>query len=87
MGECAFGGGKNIIIYVNPGMKFDIEAYVDARVVRLPHVDTKVGGETLGKLRQLRELKLPEGLEIIEENWFAGCGIEKLTVPASVREI
>ena len=56
-------------------MKFDLEAHVDVRVVRLPRFDTKVGDRTLGELRHLREVKLQEGLEIIGENWFADSDI------------
>ena len=87
MGEDAFDWREHVIIYVNPGMKFDIEAHVDVRVVRLPRFDTKVGDRTLGELRHLREVKLQEGLEIIGENWFADSDIEKVVVPASVKEI
>ena len=68
-------------------MEFNIEEHTDLAVIRLPPLDTKVGDKTLGELRQRREVKLPEGLEIIGENWFADCGIEKAVVPASVLEI
>ena len=68
-------------------MKFDIEEHVGVNVVRLPHFNTKVGDRTLGELRQLKEVKLSDGLEIIGENWFADSDIEKVVVPASVKEI
>ena len=68
-------------------MKFDLEAHVDVKVVRPPSLDTKIGDRILGELRYLREVRLQEGLEIVGENWFTGCRIEKMMVPASVLEI
>ena len=75
-------------IYVLPEMKFDIEDHADGRtVVRLPPLDVRVGKATLEELRNTREVSLPDGLETIGRLWFAGSGVEKVSVPASVREI
>ena len=68
-------------------MKFDIEAHVDVKVVRLPNLDTKVGDRTVRELRHLREVRLPERLKFVGENWFADCDIEKIVVSSSVLEI
>ena len=87
MGEDAFCGCDDAIIYVNPGMKFDIEAHVDVKVVRPPCLDTKIGDRILKDLRHLKEVTLPTGLQIIGENWFVDSQVEKVVVPVSVREI
>ena len=39
------------------------------------------------ELRNLRQLRLPDGLEEIGAFWFKGSAIERVTIPASVREI
>ena len=87
VGWHAFGWRENTIICVNPGMRFDLEAHVNVKVVRPPSLDTKVGDRTLRELRHLREVRLPEGLKIIGESWFVGCWAEKVVISASVREI
>lgn len=38
-------------------------------------------------MRALGEVLLPAGLEVVEEGWFALSDVQKVTVPASVREI
>ena len=75
-------------VYINRGMAFDLEGHVkNARVVRVPSLDTRVGDRALRELRGVRKLLLPSGLEVVGESWFTGCDIERAVVPASVREI
>ena len=68
-------------------MKFDIEAYLDIESVPIVKLGTKIGDRTLKEFRCLREIRFPEGLEIIGNNWFINSEIEKVTIPGSVREI
>ena len=71
-----------------PGMKFEIEKHIKyGRVVRVSDLSTMVSTRTLGHLRRLRVVELPEGLEIIGEGWFADSNVEKAIISASVREI
>lgn len=86
--------GKNVffwcspIIYVLPTMKFDIEAYAGGNtVIRLPSLDVKIGDVMLEQLRSARKVSLPTGMEAIGKYWFAGSEVEKVSVPASVKEI
>ena len=87
MDKNAFDEYGDAIILVNYEMKFDIETHTATPVVRFPCFGAKAGERTLGQLRYLREVKLPEGLKFVGENWFADCDIEKVVFPASVREI
>ena len=32
-------------------------------------------------------MKLPEGLQVVGEGWFADSNVERVTIPTSVREI
>ena len=53
VGKKLFDGCKDVIVYVNFGMKFDIEAHIsDVSVVRLPQLDVRVGDGTLRGLRK-----------------------------------
>ena len=75
-------------VYINRGMAFNLEGHVkNAKVVRVPSLDTRVGDRALRVLRGVRKLLLPSGLEVVGESWFTGCDIERAVVPASVREI
>ena len=51
------------------------------------HRDTLVGGILLCELRQLKNIVIPDGVEIIEERWFLNSQIETVTIPASVKKI
>lgn len=51
----------------------------------LPHV--RMTRAQLGLSQDPRVLRLPEGLEVVGNSWFAGCGVEKVAVPASVRQL
>ena len=47
-----------------------------------------VGGNIfVGDLRGLKDLVLPDSLEVVENGWFANSGIESAAIPASVREL
>ena len=85
MGEMSFN--NNVTVYVRPGMKFDIEAHMDANVVHAELSSVRIGGLSLNELRDLKEIALPAGAEVVGEKWFAGCGVERVVIPASVREI
>ena len=46
-----------------------------------------VGRRSLARLRTLKTVTLPEGLETIKNHWFSQSTIEKITIPASVTTI
>ena len=77
-----------VLICVWPGMKFDMEAHAEETVtVRLPDPSTRIGDMTLRELRSIREARFPDCAKAIGKNWFAGSAIEKITIPADVRDI
>lgn len=43
--------------------------------------------EQLGLVQDPKVLRLPDGLEIVGDSWFASSGIEKLIIPKTVREL
>ena len=45
------------------------------------------GGVRLSKLKQLRDVVIPEGTVAIGSYWFRYCNIESVVVPASVTVI
>lgn len=53
----------------------------------LPPMQTRVMSCLLWDLRRLTELHLPERLREVGEAWFAGSGIRRAFVPASVSNI
>ena len=53
----------------------------------LPAKDVELGGRLLWDLRALGEVVLPEGISSVGRFWFSGSGVEKVAVPASVREV
>lgn len=46
-----------------------------------------VGNTSLGKLRKLKNIAIPEGVEIVGNYWFWDSAAESVTIPASVRSI
>lgn len=46
-----------------------------------------VGGTNIQDLRQTKELVVPEGTEKIGSHWFCDCAVEKVEIPASIKEI
>ena len=41
----------------------------------------------LWDLRQLKDVVIPDGIEMIGNYWFSSSGIESIVIPVSVREI
>ena len=46
-----------------------------------------VGNTSLGKLRKLKNVEIPEGVEIVGNYWFWDSAAESVTIPASVQSI
>ena len=87
-GQRLFVDCDNVIVYVKPGMKLNIDECIeDTVIVHIPSYSTMVRGTTLGKLRDLRDARLPDGLPVIGEKLFACSDIESVTVPANIIEI
>lgn len=56
-------------------------------VLILPVKDTFIGKQNLWDLRSLRDVLLPEGLDMVGNYWFEGSDIESVLVRASIRDI
>ena len=56
-----------------------------ADVVPLPGVF--IGGKSILDLRRVKDVIIPEGIEMVGNHWFFGSDVESITVSASVREI
>ena len=50
-----------------------------------PHV--RRTPEQLGVIRDPKVLRLPDGLEVVESEWFSGNEMEKVLIPSTVREL
>ena len=46
-----------------------------------------VDDKYLWNLRAIKDVIIPDGIEKIGDNWFAGCQIESVEIPASVKII
>ena len=49
--------------------------------------ETMAGNTKVWDLRRQKNVVIPDGVERIGNQWFWGCEVESVTVPASVREI
>lgn len=38
-------------------------------------------------MREQKDVVIPEGTEKIGRRWFQGCGVESVTIPASVKKV
>ena len=56
-------------------------------VVRISDNQLVSGNIFVGDLRGLKDLVLPDSLEVVENGWFANSSIESAAIPASVREL
>ena len=75
--------------FVEEGCRVDVKQYVgsDVSVMLLPPKNTMVGDKLLWDLRATRNVVIPDGVEKIRKQWFAGCAVESVEVPVSVTEI
>ena len=89
MGARAFSRCERLgTIYVEDGCGCYLsraDVPVSARIV-FPQ-ETAVSGVPLSRLRELKKVVVPEGVEKIESDWFQGSEIESVTIPSSVKEI
>ena len=53
----------------------------------MPSLDIVVGDSVLRQLRSTKVVELPNGLETVGEGWFADSCVERVAIPASIREI
>lgn len=75
------------IIYVRDGCSVDLFFTASAAIKIGPPPETVVGGVSVWDLRALKDIVIPDGTERIGNYWFFGCGVETVTMPASVTEI
>ena len=85
IGDEALGSAK--IICAEDGLAGIRCKVHENQLIVTPHRDTLVLGQTLRELRGLKVVELPDGLEEVGSQWFAGSDTESVTVPASVRRI
>lgn len=48
---------------------------------------TLVGNFPLWRYRQFKDVVIPDFITKIEDNWFAGSGIESIWIPDGVQEL
>ena len=53
----------------------------------LPARLTMVGDNPLWELRRQKDVVIPEGVREIGEQWFKNTGVERITIPKSVRAL
>lgn len=90
VGDEAFDQSENLaIVYVPHGLECDMKEHSGCGfvIVRLPDPSKSIWGQTLGRLRKQRVLRLPNELEAIGRGWFANTNVETVVVPEGVREI
>lgn len=49
--------------------------------------DNSIWDQLLHDMTMLKDVRIPEGIQIVGNRWFSSSGIESVTIPASVREI
>lgn len=89
IGDNAFEGCDSLgTVHVENGCEVNLfgTGISDATKVVLSR-ETMAWGAPLQRLRELKEVVVPEGTERIGNNWFWGSDVERVTVAASVREI
>lgn len=75
-------------IYVEDGCEASIsDLKMPVFVTVGPTITTMVGNTRVWDLKNLRQIIIPEGAEVIGNHWFWGCKVEEVVIPASVREI
>ena len=55
--------------------------------VELPPTLRVIGNYAFGECQSLREVRLPDGIERIDERCFSGSGLETISIPSSVKRI
>lgn len=87
MHESTFNGCKNLkTVRVEEGCAVGIRKHVSDLVKIIP-MRPEITYTKRPDFRRLKDVAIPEGIEKIEELWFAGREVESVMIPASVREI
>ena len=89
IGAAAFRDCGNLkAIYVEDGCEASLcDAKVSESAQVGPLKETMIGNTRVWDLRKLKHVIIPDGTEKIGNRWFWGTEIERVEVPASVREI
>lgn len=89
VGSGAFESCENLQkICVEDGCEVSLfRAEVSESVTVGPPPETMAGNAKVWDLRKQKNVVIPDGVERIGNQWFRGCEVESVTVPASVREI
>ena len=56
-------------------------------IMTFPNGQKAVCGARLGDLRRLRDVALPEGIQVVGQMWFASSWVQSVAIPVSVRVI
>ena len=82
--DCSFGHHGNIVLHVSDTTEIGcISDNVHLCLRRDPRVPEKL----FSGLKTIQVLELPEDLERIGSYWFMRSSVERVVVPASVKEI
>ncbi len=92
IGSGAFGGCGNMAVAVLPGSLRDIGSSAFSRCKALEHIKMPEGLEAIEAAAfagaGLKEVTVPEGVEVIAASTFSGCAaLEKAVLPASLTSI
>ena len=88
VGQHAFADCDHIeSVYVGEGFAACLLGRVPASAKVYPPSGTMAGSARVWDLRRLREAVVPEGTERIGPYWFWGSDVERVVLPASVREV
>ena len=75
-------------VYAQDGCEAELlHARVPDSAVVGPPPETLVRGINVWNLRKQKDIVFPEGMQRIGNHWFYGVGVERVEIPASVREI
>lgn len=55
--------------------------------IKLPSTLKVIGSRTFVKCKSLKDVQFPDRLEVMRRDCFSESGIEKLVLPAGVKEI
>ena len=88
VGQHAFADCSRLgTVYVGEGFAASLLGRVPASAKVYPPSGTMAGSARVWDLRGLREAVVPDGTERIGAYWFWGSDVERVVLPASVREV
>ena len=82
--NCSFGCENNIVLHISDTTEI---GPINGNVRICPRKDPRVPEKLFSDLKTIKVLELPEGIGRIGCCWFMKSSVEKVIIPASVKEI